>query len=84
MLAQHCKQYVNDKLNHANMKICHYNYALGQKVLKKVHGQSKLRGRPSGPYTIDQAHVNGTLTIELHICVAKCINIYKIILYQKL
>ena len=36
-IAQHREQYVNDNLRRANRKQCQYDYAPGQKVLKKVH-----------------------------------------------
>jgi hypothetical protein len=49
----------------ANRKQCHYDYAPGQQVLKKVHNPTKLGVRTTGPYNIEQVHVNGTLTIEL-------------------
>ncbi len=54
---------------------CQYDYAPGQQVLKEVQDPTKLGVRTTGPYTIEQAHVNGMLTIELHPGVTKCINI---------
>ena len=73
------KQHVNDNLRCANKKQRQYDYASGQKVLKKVHNPTKLGVRTSGPYTIECFHVNGTLTIELHPSVTKRINIRRVI-----
>ncbi len=63
-VAQHCKQYVNDNLCPANRKQRQYDYAHGQKVLKKVQYPAKLGVRTTGPYNIEHTHVNGILTIE--------------------
>eukprot|EP00957_Ditylum_brightwellii_P180409 13742829-Ditylum_brightwellii.AAC.1 len=52
------KQHVNDNLRHVNKKQCQYDFALGQKVLKKVHDPTKLGVRTPGPYTIERVHVN--------------------------
>eukprot|EP00957_Ditylum_brightwellii_P038177 2886471-Ditylum_brightwellii.AAC.1 len=52
------EQHVNDNLRRANKKRRQYDYALGQKVLKKVYNQTKLGIRTSGPYTIERVHVN--------------------------
>ena len=65
-IARPSEQYVNDNLCHENRKRHQHDYAPGQKVLKKVHDPTKLGVRTTGPYNIEQAHVNGTLTIELH------------------
>ena len=47
-------------------KQCKYDYATGHKALKRVHEPTELGVRSTGHYTIEQAHVNGMLTIELH------------------
>ena len=80
-IALHCEQYVNDNLCHANRKRCQYDYAPGQKVLKKVHDPAKLGVRTNGPYNVEQAHVNGMLTIELHPGITKHIKIHNVIPY---
>ena len=59
-----------------------YDYAPGQKVLKKVHDPTKLGVRTSGPYTIERVHVNGNLTIELRPGVSERINIHRVLLYR--
>jgi hypothetical protein len=58
-----CKHHVNENLRHANRKLCQFDYALGQQVLKKVHNSTKLGLRTEGPYTIERIHINGNLTI---------------------
>ena len=75
-------QHVNDNLRRANKKQHQYDYALGQKDLKKVHNPTKLGVRTSGPYTIERVHVNGTLSIELRPGVTERINIRRVIPYR--
>eukprot|EP00957_Ditylum_brightwellii_P000896 71527-Ditylum_brightwellii.AAC.1 len=75
----HHKQHVNDNLRCANKKRLQYDYALDQKVLKKVHKPTKLGLIPSGPCIIKRVHVNGTLSIELCPGVTKRINIRRVI-----
>ena len=76
------EQYVNDNLLRANRKRRHYDYAPGQKVLKKVHDPTKLGVRTSGPYTIERVHVNGNLTIELRPGISERLNIRRVIPFR--
>ncbi len=78
-IARRREQYVNDNLRRANRKRRQHDYAPGQKVLKKVHDPTKLGVRTTGPYNIEQAHVNGTLTIELRPGITERINIRNVI-----
>ena len=82
-ITQRRVQYVNDNLRHANRKCRQYDYALGQKVLKKVHDPAKMGVRTTGPYNVEQAHVNGMLTIELRPGITKHINIRNVIPYRQ-
>ena len=77
------EQYVNDNLRRVNRKWCHHDYAPGQKVLKKVHNPTKLGVRTTVPYNIEQAHVNGMLTIELRPGITEHINICNVIPYRQ-
>ena len=77
------EQYVNDNLRRANRKQRQHDYALGQKVLKKVHDPAKLGVRTTGPYNVEQAHVNGMLTIKLHPGITERINIWNAIPYHQ-
>jgi hypothetical protein len=77
------EQYVNDKLRRVNRKRRQHDYAPGQKVLKKVHDPTKLGVRTTGPYNIEQVHVNGMLTIELRPGITKRINIRNVIPYRQ-
>ena len=72
----------HQNLRRANRKRCHYDYAPGQQVLKKVHNPTKLGVRTKGPYTIERVHVNGNLTIQLRDGISKCINIHRVLLYH--
>ncbi|KAL7523773.1 hypothetical protein ACHAXR_000318 [Thalassiosira sp. AJA248-18] len=81
-IAAHREQTINDSLRRANKKRRQYDYASGQRVLKKVHNPTKLGVRTSGPYTIDRVHVNGTITIQLRPGVSERINVRRIIPYN--
>ena len=81
-IAQHREQRINEDLRHANLKRHQYDYAPGQKVLKKVHNPTKLGVRTDGPFTVERVHVNGTLTIELRPGVSERINIRRLIPYR--
>jgi hypothetical protein len=41
-IARACEHHVNENLQHANRKRQQYDYAVGQRVLKKVHDQTKF------------------------------------------
>ena len=58
------EHHVNENLRKANAKSRSYDYAEGQKVLKKVHNPTKLVVRTTGHYPIQRVHVNRNLTIE--------------------
>jgi hypothetical protein len=77
-----CEHHVNKKLLCANREQRHFDYAPGQQVLKKMHNSNKLGVRMEGPYTIEQIHVNGNLTILLREGITKCINIHRVLLYH--
>ncbi len=59
-----------------NQKRRRYDYIPQQKVLKKTW---KPGTRTTGPYTILQTHVNGTVTIELRPGISERLNIRRII-----
>ena len=76
------EQLINDNLHRANLKRRQYDYAAGQKILKKVHKPTKLGVRTTGPYTIERVHVNGTITIQLRQGISERINIRRVIPYR--
>ena len=55
------EQLINDNLHRANLKRRQYDYAAGQKILKKVNKPTKLGVRTTGPYTIECVHVHELL-----------------------
>ena len=81
-IAQRREHHVNDNLRRANARRRQYDYAAGQKVLKKVHDPTKLGVRTDGPYVVRRVHVNGNLTIELRPGVTERINIRRIVPYR--
>ena len=68
------------------MKIRRFDYmptaSCNQKVLNKLHKVTKIGEKNSGPYTIIQVHVNGTITIQLGSNVTERINIWRVIPYH--
>ena len=65
-ITQRREHLINDNLIQENQKQCRYDYVPQQRILKKNYWKPrKLGERTSGPYRVIQAHVNGTLTIEL-------------------
>ena len=81
-IAQRREHHVNDNLRRANARCRQYDYATGQKVLKKVHDPTKLGVRTDGPYVVRRVHVNGNLTIELRPGVTERISIRRIVPYR--
>ena len=73
---------VNENLRRSSAKRRRFDYAPNQQILKKLHKPTKLGERTSGPYTVSQVHVNGTVTIQLRPGVSERINIRRIIPYH--
>ena len=66
-----------------NQKQRHYDYIPQQSILKKTWKPQKLGLRTTGPFTILQTHVNGTVTIELQPGISERLNIQRIIPYKE-
>ena len=68
-----------------NQKLRCYDYIPQQRILKKTWKARKLGIRTTGPYTILQTHVNGTVTvtIELRPGISERLNIRGIIPYKE-
>ena len=64
-ITQRQEHLINDNLIREHQKRHCYDYVPQQRILKKNWKPRKLGERTSGPYRVIQAHVNGTLTIEL-------------------
>jgi hypothetical protein len=58
-----------------NQKWRRYDYIPQQRILKKTGKPRKLGIRTTGPYTILQTRVNGTVTIELQPGISERLNI---------
>ena len=69
---------VDDDLHRANARRYGFDYQPGQQVLKKRHAFKKLGERWNGPYTVQNTHVNGNVTIELIPGVTERINIRRV------
>jgi hypothetical protein len=58
-----------------NQKQRRYDYIPQQRILKETWKPQKLGIRTTGPYTILQTHLNGTVTIELQPGISERLNI---------
>ena len=76
------EHHVNKNLRKLNAKRRSFDYAEGQKVLKKVHNPTKFGVRTTGTYPIQRVHVNGNLTIELRPGPLERINIRRLVPYH--
>jgi hypothetical protein len=82
-ITQKREHLINYRLMRQNAQRRRYDYAINQKVLKKVHDPTKLGIRTSGPHIVKQVHVNGTITIQLRPGVTERINIRRIIPFRE-
>ena len=72
-------QAVIDNNNHrANLRWRFKDYKAGDQVLLLTQTKSKLKPKATGPYTIVQVHVNGTVTIQRGPRVTERINLRRI------
>ena len=69
---------IDEKLMHANRSRISYDYRPGDEVLLLAYKPDKLDPRATGPYRIEQVHVNGTITIRRSAHVMERINIRRI------
>jgi len=65
MISSKREQLVNESLRKANAKRRSYDYAVGDRVLKKIWKPTKLGPRTEGPYTVTRVHTNGNVTLQL-------------------
>ena len=83
LLTKRREHVVNENLRRNNLKRRRFDYSVNQKVLKKAHAPKKLGKQYTGPYVVQQVHVNGTVTIQLNTNVTERINIRRIIPYKE-
>ena len=82
MIASKRQQLVNESLRKANAKRRSYDYAVGNKVLKKIWKPTKLGKRTEGPFDVARVHTNGNVTLQLNSAVTERVNIRRIIPYR--
>ena len=73
---------VNENHQKASLTRRRHDCAVNHKVLEKLHAPTKLGEMYEGPYNIEQVHVNGNVTIQLHPGVTERINIRHIVPYH--
>ena len=81
-IATRREQLVNESLRKANLKRISHDYAVGDRVLKKVWQPTKLGERTHGPYAITRVHTNGNVTLRLSEGVTERVNIRRIKPYR--
>ena len=74
---------INENLIKENHKRRRFGYIPNQQILKKKWKPRKLGERTTGPYTILQTHVNGTITIQLKPGVTERLNIRRVKPYRE-
>ena len=83
LIRQKRQQLIDNRLIAANRQRFSYDYSIGDEVLKLVYKPNKLEPRATGPYTIQQVHTNGTLTIRLSPTVIERISIRRVKPYRR-
>ena len=78
------QQRIDQRLLRANSSRLRHEFRVGEQVLKRqpVGARDKLRPSNTGPYTIEQVHTNGTVTIRLQNNIRERINIRRILPYR--
>jgi hypothetical protein len=65
LISEHQQQLINTWLIAQNPKLISFDYQPGQEVLKIQYEPHKLEPWATGPYRINAAHMNGTITTQL-------------------
>ena len=81
-ITQKREHIVNYQLMWQNAQHQRYDYTMNQKILEKVHDQTKLGTRTSGLCNVKEVHINGTITIKLRPGVTERINIQRVIPFR--
>jgi len=74
---------IDEKRMQANRSRISYDYRPGDEVLVLAYKPDKLDPRATGPYRIEQVHINGTVTIRRNARVTERINIRRIRPYRR-
>ena len=74
---------IDENNRRANLRRNFKDYVAGDEVLVLTYKPNKLERRPIGPFTIDQVHVNGTVTIRRNDNVMVRINVRRLRPYKR-
>ena len=83
LIRQRRQQLIDSRLIASNRQRFSYDYSIGEEVLKLAYKPGKLDPRATGPYTIEQVHTNGTVTIRLSPTVIERISLRRIKPYRR-
>ena len=78
LIRQRRQAVIDDNVQRLNTKRIFRDYEIGDRVLIFAPNPRKMQSRATGPFTITQVHVNGTVTIQRAPNVFERINIRKI------
>ena len=74
---------INENLRRQNAKRRAFEFQVGQRVLFRAIGESKLDPKTTGPYAITAVHTNGNVTIRRRPHVTERVNIRRVIPYKE-
>ena len=74
---------IDENLRRQNQKRINYEYKVGDEVLIKADGPSKLDARAHGPYTVRNVYTNGTLDVRRNAQVTERLNIRRVIPFRR-
>jgi transposase InsO family protein len=83
LLQERRQQLIDQRLIAANAKRFHYDYRIGDEVLKLTYNPNKLDPRATGPYPVEQVHANGTLSIRITPTVIERISLRRVKPYRR-
>ena len=83
LIRQRRQTMIDENNCRANLRRKLHDYHIGDQVLLVTYDPSKLQDRATGPYTVAEVHVNGTVTIQRAPGVLERINIRRVRPYRE-
>ena len=78
MLRQRRQARIDYNNNRENMRRRFKDYVAGDEVMILANNPKKLDERAAGPYTIQQVHANGTITVQRNGGVVERVNVRRV------
>ena len=83
LIQEHRQQLIDQRLITDNRGRFSHDYHVGDNVLILTHDPATLQDRATGPYSVVETHVNGTVTIQRAPGVLERINIRRVRPYRE-